>query len=298
MSPKEEYALASRLAPTLKLDEINALAALVFRPFLEQYCGPEFAGPTAEVEGAHYGGFTPEPAHLSFFVTAATAIPESGSQAEHKKSQTKDDSEDESEDEEDGEDDSEGEERAHGDEEEDEYTSEEEGKAKGEQKGSTVSKKKSRSSVLIPSHNTHSRLVSENGPDHPPEENGNENGAAKPTIPITITKEELIGLIKAATQDVKPPRNIIIPEDLVTDEQIELKKKQFQPHWVPVQTKHLFRVLRDGDNTEKEPTGEPNGALTNPCRIVHEPTEIVLLELSNGIRINYRPTTFEKQHCT
>jgi len=337
VSPKEELSLVQRLVPTIKLEEVNELARRVFLPFFEPYA-PEFIREIMGEEGSsiegdkeaqervdkfRWGGFKGDRSELSLFLTAPSSVYEGEEQQPlaatnnktHRQRKGEDDEEDDESDE--GDEEEEDEEDGTGDD-------DDEDEDEDEEEESSVHKKKQ--SIFIPSHGQavhSSRLLAEN-PEEDTEglrEGGGGGGGGesageediseekRPKKAFTITREEIVEVIQQATRGVKPPQNVIIPEDLVTDEDIAKKLDDLKPSWVPVKTSHLFRTkahpVPSSSTTEKE--SEPKGGddttapqdntSSNPHRFVHSPSNIVLLELSNGIRVNYLHTTFRKRQC-
>jgi len=140
---------------------------------------------------------------------------------------------------------------------------------------------------------------------------------------------------------VEAPKDIVIPQDLITEEVIQKKIEQLKPTWIPVnfdttRQDTLTELQLQINNARKGQTESPwamcrgktgvldgltessgcidDGMVVNGeseevkrkrrkadsdarFRLIHKPSGIVFTELSNGIRINYRYSSYYQKRC-
>lgn len=135
---------------------------------------------------------------------------------------------------------------------------------------------------------------------------------------------------------VEAPKDIEVPLDLVTEEAILRKMAETKPTWVSVsldptrqdsleELQTQIKVEKDQalnieatttedeemeEDNEKSNGNDGNGQATVmhgtrrkrqkavPIpRVIHKPTGIILLQLSNGIRVNYMYSSYYQKRC-
>ncbi len=124
---------------------------------------------------------------------------------------------------------------------------------------------------------------------------------------------------------MEAPKDIDVPTDLIAEEIIEQKLQQARPKWVPIyldpsrtdcledvqkeldlakQYEHMEIAESETENghleseeqRKKRKRGEKDSEVIP--RLLHKDSKIILLELSNGIRVNYLSTPYSKDQCT
>ncbi|ELR23661.1 peptidase M16 inactive domain containing protein [Acanthamoeba castellanii str. Neff] len=270
VSPKDDYELVRRLAPTVTLVEVNHLARQTFCQTLrvanllrdedvmaweeeeQQKNGP------ADAEGfASSLEIIEKSRGISVFVTCPTLyspdeetpVKANGGKDDEEEGEDDEEEDGDMDEEEDGEDDEEDDDDEDDEEEDEEDSTPEECQAKHQHKFIH-----SRTAQLV------EKEVKEN------QKSDKEGGQTeRKKIPFRVTKEEIRQVIEQSMQGVEAPKDIEVPQDLIADDVIQRKLDELKPTWVPVTydttKRDTLDELQKQIDSAKEQSDEANGGM-------------------------------------